>query len=166
MKCLLHMNCLQLIYLLSLSLQVTGALILIIYCWGNTERCILNAIYPANTELHREENDTVIIKKEKLYKAHKVVLLNRNAFIFIGVGCPLSLFGLNGGINPWIGLMIVAIVSCILLKVVAFIAHLIAKYSNLKDRIYSYKELCSKLDSNIATNATVQECADIVNELT
>jgi len=160
------MNCLQLMYLVSLSFQVTGALILIIYCWGNTERCVLNAIYPANTEMHREENDTVIIKKEKLYKAHKVVLLNRNAFIFIGLGCALSLFGLNEGINPWIGLMIVVIVSCILLKVVDFAAHLIAKYSNLEDKIYPYKELCSKLDSNIVTNATVQECADIVDELT
>lgn len=52
------MNWQQLIYLLSLSLQVTGALILIIYCWGNTERCILNKIYPGNTVMHREDNAT------------------------------------------------------------------------------------------------------------
>lgn len=81
-----NMNCLQLIYLLSLSLQVTGALILIIYCWGNTERCILNTIYPANTVMHREENDTVIIRKEKLYKAHKEVLLkcsSHNYYFFL-----------------------------------------------------------------------------------
>lgn len=160
------MNCLHLVYLLSLSLQSTGALILIIYCWGNTERCILNTIYPANTQMHREENDTVIIQKEKLYKAHKEVLLNRNAFIFIGAGCPLSLFGHNEGINPWIGLMVVVIVSCILVRVVVFVAHLIAKYSNIEDKIYPYKELCSKLDSNITTNATVQECIDIMDELT
>lgn len=160
------MDCQQIIYLLALSLQVTGALILIIFCWGNTERCVLNAIYPANTEMHREENNTVIIRKEKLYKAHYQVLLNRNAFIFIGAGCLLILFGSNDGINPWLGLIVVALVSALFVGTVAWVVHLIARHCNKEDKIYPYEELCSKLDSDILTNATIQECLDAVNELT
>ena len=156
----------QFIYLFSLSLQVTGALILIIYCWGNTERCVLNAIYPANTQMHREEDNTVIIRREKLYKAHKEVLLNRGAFIFIGGGCLFSLLGSNDDVNPWIGFLVVALTSCVLVKIVDLITHLIAKYSNKEDKIYSYEELCSKLDSDVSANATIQECIDAVNELT
>ena len=160
------MDCLQIIYLLALSLQVTGALILIIFCCGNTERCVLNAIYPANTEMHREENNTVIIRKEKLYKAHYQVLLNRNAFIFIGAGCLLSLFGSNDGINPWLGLIVVALVSALFVGAVAGVVHLIARHCNKEDKIYPYEELCSKLDSDILTNATLEECRSIIDELT
>lgn len=160
------MDNLQLLYLLSLSLQVTGALILIIFCWGNTERCVLNVIYPANTAMHREENNTVIIRKEKLNKAHQTVLLNRNAFIFIGSGCLFGLFGSNDGINPWLGLVIVVLVSASLAVIVVNVARLTAKYCNKEDKVYPYEELCSKLDSDILTNATIQETIDAVNELT
>lgn len=75
------MYCEQLIYLLSLSLQVSGALILILFCWGNTERRVLNTIYSATSTIHREDDNTVIISKDKLYKAHKEVLLNRNLIL-------------------------------------------------------------------------------------
>ena len=160
------MDCQQLMYLFSLSLQVTGALILIIFCLGNTERCVLNTIYPANTDMHREENNTVIIRKEKLYKAHYQVLLNRNAFIFIGAGCLFSLFGSNDGINPWLGLIVVAFVSALLIGSVVLVARLIASCRNKEDKIYPYEELCAKLDCDILTNATIQECLDAVDELT
>ena len=92
------MSCLQLIFLLSIALQVSGALILIIFCWGNTERRILNTIYPANASIHREDDNTVIISRDKLIKAHKNVLHNRTAFILIGFGYLSSLFGSNEGI--------------------------------------------------------------------
>ena len=116
--------------------------------------------------MHREENNTVIIRKEKLYKAHYQVLLNRNAFIFIGAGCLLGLFGSNDGINPWLGLIVVTLISALFVGTVAWVVHLIAKHRNKEDKIYPYEELCSKLDSDILTNATIQECLDAVNGLT
>lgn len=63
----------NIIYFISIALQVSGALILILFCWGNTERRVLNTIFPANTSVHREDDDTVIISKEKLFKAHKEI---------------------------------------------------------------------------------------------
>lgn len=146
------MNCEQLIYLLSLSLQVSGALILILFCWGKTERRVLNTIYSATSSIHRENDNTVIIDKEKLYKAHKEVLLNRNAFIFIAVGYLLSLFGTSEGICHWIGFVIVLIVSVLLVGVGVLLAHTIAKISNRNDRRYTFEDLCSKLDKDVDTN--------------
>lgn len=146
------MNCEQLIYLLSLSLQVSGALILILFCWGKTERRVLNTIYSATSSIHRENDNTVIIDKEKLYMAHKEVLLNRNAFIFIAVGYLLSLFGTSEGICHWVGFVIVLIVSVLLVGVGVLLAHTIAKISNRNDRRYAYEDLCSKLDKDVDTN--------------
>ena len=155
------MSCLQLIFLLSIALQVSGALILIIFCWGNTERRILNTIYPANASIHREDDNTVIISRDKLIKAHKNVLLNRTAFILIGFGYLSSLFGSNEGIYALRGLVIVVVTSIVILAVVVFTINIIARICNKKDKKYQYEELCSKLDSDLATNAIYSEIDEV-----
>ena len=144
-------------YFISIALQVSGALILILFCWGNTERRVLNTIFPANTSVHREEDDTVIISKEKLFKAHKEILLNRYAFIFIGVGYLLNLFGDNDELNPWVGLAVVMAGCLLFVGLGVFVAHLYAKYRNKCDRRYKFDDLCSKLDNDIVTNVTKAE---------
>ena len=146
------MNYQQFIFLISIALQVSGALILILFCWGNTERRVLNTIFPANTSVHREDDDTVIISKEKLFKAHKEILLNRYAFIFIGAGYLLNLFGENDGLNPWIGLTVVIVGSVVIVSVGVLVAHHYAKSRNKCDRRYEFDDLCSKLDNDITTN--------------
>ena len=155
------MSCEQLIYLLSLSLQVSGALILILFCWGKTERRVLNTIYSATSTIHREDDNTVIISKEKLYNAHKEVLLNRNAFIFIAVGYLLSLFGTSDGICQWVGFIIVLITSAVLVGIGVFLAHIIAKVSNKQDRRYEFEDLCSKLDKEVDTNMIKSDIDEI-----
>ena len=152
-----NMNYFQLIYLLSLSLQVSGALILIVFCWGNTERRVLNTIFSANANVHREDDDTVIISREKLIRAHKNVLLNRTAFILIAIGYLLSLFGTNEAVGAWTGLMIVLVASVILVGIGAVTVYLIAKVCYRKDNRYSYKELCSKLDNDVVSNMIKSE---------
>ena len=114
------MNCMQMIYLISIALQVSGALILILFCWKN-------------------------------------VLLNRTAFILIGLGYLLSIFGVNEGICAWKGLVIVVVASVVIVAIGVFAIHTIAKTCNRKDRIYQYEELCSKLDSDVATNMIYSE---------
>ena len=155
------MNYLQLIYLFSLSLQVSGALILIMFCWGNTERRVLNTIFSANANVHREDDDTVIISREKLIRVHKNVLLNRTAFILIAIGYLLSLFGTNEGVCAWTGLMIVLVASAILVGIGVVTVRLIAKVCNRKDRVYPFEELCSKLDNDVVTNAIKSEIDEI-----
>lgn len=152
-----NMNYCQLIFLLSLTLQVSGALILIMFCWGNTERRVLNTIFSANANVHREDDDTVIISREKLIRAHMNVLLNRSAFILIAIGYLLSLFGSSEGVCPWVGLVIVLLVSTILVAIGVGAVHVIAKLSNRKDKAYSFEELCSKLDNDVVTNAINSE---------
>lgn len=147
----------NILYFILIALQVSGALILILFCWGNTEKRVLNTIFPANTSVHREDDDTVIISKDKLFKAHKEILLNRNAFLFIGAGYLLSLFGDNDGICVCMGLIVVLIMSVAFMGIGWLTAYLVAKLSNRNDRIYSYEEFCSKVDNDVVTNYTKAE---------
>ena len=155
------MNSSIIIYLLSLALQVSGALILIIFCWGNTERRILNTIYAVNTSVHREEDNKVIVERDKLIKAHKEILLNRIAFIFIGGGYLFSVFGSNKGIYPWTGLIIVIVASLVLMAVGVCLANVFAKICNRQDKIYSFEDLSSKIDGDLTTNIIKSEIDDI-----
>lgn len=157
---ILIMNYGQLIYLISLALQISGAIILIIFCWGNTEHRVLNTIYPANSSLHREDDNTVIISKEKLFKAHKTVLLNRNSFVFIALGYLISLFGSAKGVNPWEGLVIVIVASVVFIVVGVLVSHLRAKMRNRRDRVYEYEDLCSKLDNDVSSNYIKSEVVE------
>lgn len=124
---------------------------------------MLNTIYSATSTIHREDDNTVIISKEKLYKAHKEVLLNRNAFIFIAVGYLLSLFGTSDGICHWVGFTIVLITSAVLVSVGVFLAHIIAKVCNKQDRRYGFEDLCSKLEKDVDTNMIKSELDAIFN---
>lgn len=155
------MDCEQILYLLSLSLQVSGALILILFCWGKTEHRVLNTIYSATSTIHRDDDNTVLINKERLYKAHKEVLLNRNAFIFIAVGYLLSLFGSSDGINYWLGFILVLVTSVVLVGIGVLVTHIIAKVYNRQDRKYDFEDLCSKLDKEVDTNMIKSKIEDI-----
>lgn len=97
-------------------------------------------------------DNTVLIKKEKLYKAHKEVLLNREAFIFIMTGYLLGLFGSSDGVNRWAGFAVVFVTSVVLVFIGLFVAHLIAKICNKVDRRYDYMDLCSIIDEEVDTN--------------
>ena len=155
------MNNEQMIYLMSLALQVSGALILIIFCWGNTEHRVLNTIYPANSSVHREDDDTVVISKEKLFKAHKALLLNRNGFVFIALGYLISLVGSSESVHPWSGLAIVMTASIVLVVVGVSASHLIAKLCNRRDRVYRYENLCSKLENDVSANYIKSELEEM-----
>lgn len=156
------MDCLYLVYLFSLSLQVSGTLILIFFCWGSTKKLVLRAVYPANTIVERNDDDTVTISKEKLYEAHKEVLLNRIAFISLFCGYLLSIIGTNNGMNPWCGLLMVFMISCILSGLEYAVAHLIAKMSNKKDRKYPYNDFKTTVEKDVATTGLEKDTRDIV----
>ena len=69
----------------------------------------------------------------------------------------MSIFGVNEGICAWKGLVIVVVASVVIVAIGVFAIHTIAKTCNRKDRIYQYEELCSKLDSDVATNMIYSE---------
>ena len=122
---------------------------------------MLNRIFPVNTSIHRDDDNTVIISKEKLYRAYKEVLQNRIAFILIAAGYLLCLFGNADGICAWLGFIVVLVVSIMLLGIGNYVSHIISKVRYKKDCIYDYEKLTSILESEVTTNLTKQEIEDI-----
>jgi NhaP-type Na+/H+ or K+/H+ antiporter len=103
----------------------------------------------------------VNVNKEKLREAHKEVLLNRIAFISLGLGCFLSVFSTNNGVNLYLGALIVVVVSFLWTGIGVLIARIVAVVCNKEDRKYPYEELSSIIDKDIATNITNSEIDEI-----
>lgn len=147
----------QILYTVSVLFQLSGALILIFFCWGKTEHKMLKTIFPANVSMKRNENNKVIISKKNLRKAYTEVWLNRIAFIFLGLGYGINIFSNSEGIVPWIGFLIVVLGSIILMYFGNIIANSIAKKHSKCDAEYDFKELCLILNTDVVTNITNKE---------
>ena len=152
------------LYLCALSLQVSGALVLILNYWANTKRRVLNIIYQGSSIVHREEDNTVVIDSKKLSKAYKEIITNRIAFVFIGLGYILSIFGINNGLRCWCSFFIIVSCSVVLVLVAIKLACIFSAKLSERDCVYEYDELVSMLDYEIDTNILNKEIDDLFNK--
>ena len=71
------------IYTMSISLQIAGALILLLWSLGNTKKKVIKSYFPGSNIAERDDNNRVYLRKEKLRKKAKDIYMNRIAFIFL-----------------------------------------------------------------------------------
>lgn len=81
------------IYIMSLALQVAGAVLLIIKYFGKTKDRIIDEYFPGSNIVERDKNNNVTLRKEKVQECVRQIYDNRMAFVFIAVGYVLSIFG-------------------------------------------------------------------------
>lgn len=152
----------QIIYLLSISFQLSGALILIFFCWGNIEQKVLSKVFSANSIMERNYENKVTIKRDKLFRAYKEVWLNRTAFILLGLGYLLGVFGSNEGSNLWFSCILLMFGSVVMMIIGNKIATIIAKKASTHDKEYDYEDLCSKIDVTVSTNIINDEIDELL----
>lgn len=81
------------IYILSISLQVAGAICLIMNYWGNVKEKVILTYYAGGEIPKAQDNDMVLLKKERLQSCAKDIYMNRFSFIYIIIGYGIGLFG-------------------------------------------------------------------------
>ena len=79
------MEAYELCYVVSLSLELAGAIILLINFLGNTKKIVILTYFPGSNVAERK-NDEIILKKNKLQERARNVYMNRTAFIYIIIG--------------------------------------------------------------------------------
>lgn len=122
------------IYILSISLQVTGAICLIINYWGNVKKKVILTYYAGGEMPKAQDNNMVRLKKERLQSCAKDIYMNRCAFIYIVVGYGMGLFGeLTENICK-LHVLITIILFCIVFVCICFgISTFVAKRAYKKD---------------------------------
>lgn len=83
----------SILYILSVSCQVAGALILLLWACGNTKKKIINKYYLDIADAIRDDNNNIVMKKEKIRECVVDIYMNRFSFFCIAVGYFLAVFG-------------------------------------------------------------------------
>lgn len=112
------------IYVLAIALQITGAVLLIIKYWGNTQNRIINEYFPGTGIANNDGDDNTVLEVEKVRECVREIYASRFAFIDIAVGYALSVFGEKGFANGILLLIYVLLLSSsiiVLEKIVAII---------------------------------------------
>lgn len=109
------------IYIIAISLQLAGAVILIINYCRNTHNQIIDRYFPGSNLVERDNKDNIVLEKERVQEVVREIFMNRCAFFYIGAGYIVGIYGEAGKTNKCIISILVIIGSfllCVMLDVV------------------------------------------------
>lgn len=123
------------IYILSISLQVTGAICLIMNYWGNVEDKVTLSYYAGGEIPKAQDNNKVRLKKDKLQSCVKDIYMNRFSFICIIIGYGVGIFGnITDGSNKLYVLSAICLFCVVLTCTGRWVSSLVSKKVYKDDR--------------------------------
>lgn len=129
------------IYILSISFQVAGGLILLLWSFGRTKEKVIQLYFPGSNIVERDEHNKVCLDKKKLRKKAVDIYMNRFAFICLIIGYGLSLFGDISDYNRWKALCIIEIESIVIILISIIISNVLSIIYFRKDEYIDFDEL-------------------------
>lgn len=147
-------------YILSLALQVAGAILLIIKYWGRTQERIIEEYFPGSNIIKRDDENNVHLEKKKVQKCAQTIYHNRMAFVFIAIGYGLSVFGATSGVCPWCLALYIALCTIVIVILERVVSIVVSKMLYREDIVLPYSEIEDIADTAM-TNAEIEA---MVNE--
>lgn len=133
------------IYILTLSLQLSGSLLLLISSFGKVKSKVINDCIGGSKGLI-SKNNIIDIGEDSVKSSLQAIYLNRGSFIMLSVGYLLSIFDSYQIVNCWIVLGTVIICTAIISIFNVFVANRLAK-----DNAEKY----SKIQTEDLTSGTI-----------
>ena len=150
------------IQIISISLQLSGAVILLLWCLkGASKEQIVRKYFPGSNTVKRDDEDNCVLSKEKLQSITSEVYVNALAFVDLIIGY-LSAYFVKGTFIPIAAVALTALLTTALIACEYVIARKFAAYKYPADMIipYSYLE-----KYGVDTFATDKEVNDMLNEV-
>ena len=147
--------------LLSIALQLSGAVLLIIKFWGNLRIEILQQYFNSPESICRDNGEEVPLHKEKIQKIIKKVYLTRVSFIYIVLGYLLSVFDLS--ISKCSGVLIILSFTLVLILLAYSVSIFICRITYSKYLKISYDEAIEK--GNAPQEMSSKEVEELVDSL-
>lgn len=150
------------IQILSISLQLAGAVILLLWCLkGASKEQVVRKYFPGSNTVKRDDEDNCILSKEKLQLITSEVYVNASAFIDLILGYLIAYF-VEDTYFPGIAVVLTIILTSVLIVFERFVASKLAAKKYSKDLVipYSYLE-----KYGVDTFITNKELDDMLNEV-
>ena len=135
------------IYTIAISLQLAGAVILIINYCRNTHNQIIDRYFPGSNLVERDNKDNIVLEKERVQEVVREIFMNRCAFFYIGAGYIVGIYGEAGKTNKCIISILVIIGSFLLIVLGEIILNGIVKKRYKEDMEIPYNSVASKADA-------------------
>ena len=150
------------IQVVSISLQLSGAVILLLWCLkGTSKEQIVRKYFPGSNTVKRDDEDNCVLKKEKLQSITSEVYVNALAFVDLIIGY-LSAYFAKDTFIPIVAVALTVLITTILIVGEYVIARKFAAYKYPSDMIIPYSYL-EKYD--VDTFSTDKEVNDMLNEV-
>lgn len=150
------------LFVLSYSFQISGAVILLLGSLSATNKKILAAYFSAPSVVLRDDNDMCMLSKKELQKACRPVYQNIVAFINLVIGYSLAIFAEKQYENCRTFILVV----CITILVIAIeyaTVYVLAWVRYRSDKQVPFAEI-HKHQPHIATVMTEKELDDILSK--
>lgn len=123
------------LYILSISFQLAGALVLIIHYWKNAKKLLELSIF-SFTSPDRNKEEKIVVPKEILQQRAYPIYLNRIAFTYIAIGYLLGIFCHSLHMNIFCVFASIVIISLLLMFIGRFITKVIINSKYKQDETY------------------------------
>ena len=128
------------IYVLSLSLQIAGSVLLFVNCLGKTRQRIIDEYFGQSTIADNDNNDYATIKSKDVIICVKSIYAKRISFLYLAVGYLLSIYSeKNEGQKLLLIIVIATAVTLVLIEIIA--ANIISRHIYSEDMKVHYSEL-------------------------
>ena len=129
------------IYIISVSLQIAGALVLILKYMGRTRQRVINEYFPGTGGANNDGYDNATLELKKVKECIRTIYANRIAFFYIAIGYLVSIFGDKGLTSSLLVFIIVLFLSMLFVFLEKGLAVLISNLLYKDDLIIPYDEL-------------------------
>lgn len=130
-----------LVYIGAISLQVTGALLLLLFSVSTKRVDVIRKFGDGGIITYDEETKELNYKEEAFKEAYRTSYLNKISFFYIGVGYLLGVFWEIGNSNKWITAGAIFTFSIILLFLTWLVTDMIISKSNVINQKISLEEM-------------------------
>lgn len=76
---------------------MSGSVLLLLYFWGNTRDRIIHRLFPGSRIPKPNRNNEITLEKERVQAEAVTIYKNRVAFVLLGIGYLIGIFGTNNG---------------------------------------------------------------------
>lgn len=150
------------ISIIASSLQLSGALILLLNSFGKLRERVLASLFSTISFVRRDEKGKVIIPKDKLIKATKQLYLNRMSFFYLSLGFIMEMLVSSKPSIPILLKLCYSILFCAFFLFIGFMVACIKANRNIKDGIKeTYEELKEEVQEDIITSISKEERDEI-----
>lgn len=129
------------IYEFSISMQLSGALILLLWCFSKISTNAIDMCFPGVIFAKRKDSGEPYIEKGVIQNKVKTIFLNMCAFVYISIGYLVSVFAENDMEKPWCKLLLIVVMTIIFLSVAYLISRYMSAAWGREDRLLSEEEI-------------------------